>query len=106
MRRTAPILLTCLALASCAPKGGGETRSDAAIKAACRERADQIYDRQHRGEIYSPQSGINTPFSGNYAPSDDSRGLSQLFARDSMIDDCVRHSGNTEPTPAGNRTAP
>jgi hypothetical protein len=104
MNRTATILLTCLALASCAPKTGGEARGDAATEAACRQHADQVYDVRNRGDIYSPQSGVNTPSSGSYAPGGDSRNLGQIFARDRMIRDCVRRGGVTDSAPTESPT--
>ena len=99
MTRAFIVLYTCLALAGCAPGAAGsgsgpaDSRADAATQAACRQRADEIYDRQNRGEIYSPLAGINTPASGSYVPGDDSRGLGQIFARDRTIRDCVRTNG-------------
>jgi hypothetical protein len=113
--RLAPLSVPiCLALAACTagpePSGGTSSRADAATQAACRQRAEQIYEQQHRGEIYSPQSGINTPFSANYAPGATDRGLSDQFARDRMIRDCVRNTGTgaerTETPPSPPPTAP
>ena len=73
--------------------GGSMSRADAATEAACRQRADEIYDRQNRGEIYSPPPGVNTPFFAGYSPGSTDRGLSQLYARDNLIRDCVRNTG-------------
>ncbi len=103
MTRTATFLLTCLALAGCARPGGRDARADAATQAACRQEADRVYDAQNRGDIYSPQAAVNTPSSASYAPGADSRGLSQLFVHDKMIDDCVRRGGIDDRPPA---TAP
>ncbi len=58
-----------------------------------RERANEAYDRQNRGEIYAPQSQVNTPYSTNYIPGDQNRGLSDLFVHDRMVSDCVRNTG-------------
>ena len=92
------LLLVCLAMASCAPTGGGGAASgDAATRAACRQAANRVYDAQNRAEIYAPASGVNSPASGAYSPGGDSRGLSSLFAHDRMIDDCVRRQGIAEP---------
>jgi hypothetical protein len=73
--------------------GGSLSRADAATEAACRQRADEVYDRQNRGEIYSPPPGVNTPFSAGYSPGSTDRGLSQLYARDNLIRDCIRNTG-------------
>ena len=103
MNRTASILLTCFALASCAPAGGGggATSGDSRLQVACRQAADRAYDTQHRADIFVPMSGVNTPQSNDYAPGTDGRGLSQVFERDNDIHDCVRHGGlrSTTETP-------
>ena len=103
MNRTAAILLSCLALASCAPMGGGgSTAGDPRLQEACRQAADRAYDVQHRADIFVPMSGVNSPRSGNYTSSADGRGLSQIFERDNDIRDCMRRAGvsaNTETPP-------
>ena len=93
MNRTAVILLTCLALASCAPAGRGGGSGDARLRTACTHAADRVYDVQHRGDIFAPISGVNSPQSGNYVSSADGKDLSQLFDRDNDIDNCVRRNG-------------
>ena len=94
----APALLVCIALAGCthgAPPPSAQARADAAAVAACRERADQVYEQQNRATIYSPQAAVNTPSSGAYAPGGaGDRGLASLYARDSLIRDCVRNTGS------------
>ena len=96
MNRAAAIFLTCLALASCAPAGGGAKRGDPSTQEACRAAADRVYDTQHRADIFAPSSGVNTPSSGSYAPGADSARLGNIFARDYMIRDCVRRNGGTD----------
>lgn len=77
--------------------GGGapssQAQADASTRAACRTRADQVYDQQNRGAIYSPASQVNTPFSNNYLPDQADRGLSDLFSHDKLVSDCVRNTG-------------
>lgn len=82
------------ALAACdRPAPTGQAQADAETRTACRARAEQTYEQQNRGEIYSPSSQVNTPFSANYLPSDTGRGLSTLFAHDRMVNDCIRNTG-------------
>lgn len=99
-----PALLACLALGACSfgapPPSTPQSRADAATVAACRERADQIYEQQNRAAIYSPPPAINTPESGAYAPGMTDRGLAGMYARDTMIQDCVRNSGTAGTTGA------
>lgn len=99
MRQLLPVasiglLLGAIALSGCdgAPPSG-QARADAATQAACRQRAEQAYEQQNRGQIYSPQSQVNMPYSANYVPDVPNRGLSDVFAHDRMVSDCVRNTG-------------
>jgi hypothetical protein len=88
-----PAMLIALAVAACAPTPQTpQARAAAETDAACRQRADEAYDRQNRGEIYSI-TDRNVPFSANYLPDVPNRGLSQLYAHDVMVRDCVRNTG-------------
>ncbi len=83
-------------LAGCdsgAPVGSAQAQANAQTAAACRQRADALYNIRHRDTIYSPASQVNTPFSANYQPGVPDRGLSQLFERDTMVSDCERNIG-------------
>jgi len=87
----------CLGLAACSfggpPPGSATSRANAEALAACRDRAEQVYVQQNRPAIYSPQIAVNTPSSGAYAPGVTNRGLADLYARDTMIRDCMRNTG-------------
>ncbi len=87
--------LTAISLSGCADNApqSGQARADAATTAACRQRANEVFDRQNRGAIYSANSSANSPFSANFTPDVTSRGLPQQFAHDRMVSDCVRNSG-------------
>ena len=68
--RGAAALLGCVALGACSfggPPLHGQERANAATVAACRQRAEEVYDIQHRADIYRPPPAINTPSSGQYA---------------------------------------
>jgi hypothetical protein len=87
-------LLTTLALSACdAAPQSSQAQADAATRTACRARAEQAYEQQNRAEIYSPPATVNTPYSANYTPNQTDRGLSELFAHDRMVSDCVRNTG-------------
>jgi hypothetical protein len=95
------LLLGALALSACdAPPPTGQARADAATQAACRQRANQVYEQQNRAQIYSPQSQVNSPYSANYTPDVPNRGLSDLYAHDRMISDCVRNIGTGAERPS------
>lgn len=88
-------MLSALALSACgegAPQSA-QAQADASTRAACRQRANEVYNQQNRGDIYAPASQVNTPFSNNYVSGLSDRGLSQLFVQDKMISDCVRNTG-------------
>lgn len=90
----AGILLGVVALSGCNPgPPTGQARADAATRAACEKRAEQAYEQQNRGAIYNPSSQVNSPYSGNYTPGVTDRGLSDLFAHDRRVSDCVRNTG-------------
>jgi hypothetical protein len=88
-------LLAAVAMSAC--DGGspqtGQAQADAQTVAACRQRANEVFDRQNRGAIYAPNSSANSPFSANFTPDNPSRGLSQQFAHDRLVNDCVRNTG-------------
>ena len=87
-------LLAGAALGGCdRPAPTGQMRADAATRAACETRAEQAYEQRNRAEIYAPQSQVNTPYSANYVSGDATRGLSDLFVHDRMVNDCVRNTG-------------
>jgi|SRR5579871_466642 len=90
-----PVLLlpALLALAQCAPPApGGQARANAATVTACRERADEVYNRTNRDQIYSINNR-NTPYSAGYAPGVTDQGLADRYAHQNMIRDCIRNTG-------------
>ena len=68
-------------------------QADAQTVAACRERANQVFDQQNRGAIFSQGSQANMPFSANYTPDVPNRGLSAQFGFDRAVNDCIRNTG-------------
>jgi hypothetical protein len=107
-------LMSAVALSACdRPPLSGQAEADAQTQAACRQRAEEAYEQQNRGAIYSPALAVNTPYSSNYVPaSGDDRGLSALFAHDRLISDCVRNTGTgtdrtvpTSPSPPASPSA-
>ncbi len=114
-------LLAAALLAGCAPQRSapplgtaGTPRVSAAQAAACRQRADEVHDRQNRADVY--RSDIyaggtrDAMFSGTGSPGTGGVGLSSRFARDRMLADCLRGVGQATATdgdtPAPRRPAP
>ena len=100
--------LATLALAGCA-SGSRQPLSltERDSISACRQQANDIYDRQNRGEIYSVDP--------NWAPSSSyglgslpTNGLSDQYAHERLVDNCVRNTGagSNAPVASGPSNAP
>jgi hypothetical protein len=77
------------------PSGSAaNTRTALETQQACRDRANEIVDKQRRPEIYAPNSSLNTPFSANFQPDVPSRGLSGQFAYEQTEANCEHNSGS------------
>ncbi|HYZ21102.1 MAG TPA: hypothetical protein VE690_02990 [Rhodopila sp.] len=107
------LLLGAVILAACEarPPLTGQAQADAETRVACEQRAEAVYNQQNRADIYSPAPSVNTPFSANYLPGQSDRGLSQLFAHDRLVSDCIRNKGSTPlpapaPPPPANKAPP
>ena len=124
-RRLATLPLAGLALAAVAllalpgcsqPIGVGTTtanRSAATPRAmaACRARADEVYERQNRAEVYHDDmmaGGMrDSPFAAAGTPGSPTAGLAGRYARETMLDDCLKGLAGTPgatpeaPLPAG-----
>ena len=110
MHRPVLWLLPLVVLGACeappAPTYTGQQRADAALRSACREHADAVYDRNNRDSIYRI-STVNTPYSGQYTTNSIDAGLAQRYQRDNLIRDCVRNTGTeTDRTPPGPNAVP
>src|SRR4051794_39120221 len=104
----AAILAGATTLSACSPAPQSpQARADSETLAACRQRAEDVYRQQNRGDIYSPASSVNTPFSSNYVPGIPDRGLSQIYAHDRIVSNCVRNTGTgAERSPAPTAPSP
>lgn len=84
--------LAGLALAGCATNAPRD-RGSAAQQAACRQRADEVYLKQNRGDVYRGDQYATSTRDAPYASSGligvTSSGLSGRYARDKMLDDCL-----------------
>lgn len=93
-------LALLVTLAGCAaPLSHG----DRAQRDACRARADQVYSAQNRGDVYEQDafasSARDTPFAGTSLSAARNEALGGRFAREQMIDRCIRGSaGNVGST--------
>ena len=103
-------LATLLALGACydAPSSGGSARAhaSAATVTACRRRADDIYLRQNRDEIYRADNFAggtrDTPFSSQGLSGITSSGLGGRYARDNLEEACLNSSSG----PGGDASDP
>ncbi len=93
-------LLAVTLLAGC--NSTPRDRGTAAQQAACRERADEIYIKQNRAEIYAADryatSTRDAPYGSSGLVGVTSAGLSGRYARDGLITDCINGlTNNTAP---------
>lgn len=103
------LLLAPLALAACTRPPQPETgrvKPDAQEVAACRTQADREFAAQNR-DLMSREDTTYSPFSGFSNRSFPSEGLSQVYAHQQMVQDCLNgrsaQGGETAPAP---RTRP
>lgn len=96
--RRVPGRLTTLAaltlLAACSAGGGAQPLSvtDRDTAAACRQQANNTYAIQNRDQIYRIQDPF-TPQSSTGLTDLPTRGLSDQFAQERMVQDCIRNTG-------------
>ena len=88
------LLAGCLlgGVSGCTFDGSAQSHTDRATLAACRAHASQVYERNHRADIYSiNQTGI--PYSGTYLAGNQTNTLAEQYQNDRIVDDCVRNTG-------------
>jgi hypothetical protein len=98
------LLLLTLACCSSEP----QSRASQAQQAACRQRADEIYTSQNRGQLWADDhyasSTRDTPFSAD-PMRNTSSGLSGEYARRNLLANCLNGTG-TPPVPTTPVTTP
>lgn len=81
-------------MASACTFGPPPSASEAATQSACRERADEVFQRQNRGAVYNTDTyqtdTRDAPFATSGLRGVTSAGLGQQFGRDTTLDDCLR----------------
>jgi hypothetical protein len=97
-------LIAGLVLAGCAAGQSSPRGQQAVTEAACRQRAERIYQMRHpetdyREDTYT-SSLRDAPFGTSGTPSLPTRGLSGAYELQQLIDECLRSSGPVGPTPA------
>ncbi len=99
-RSALPALLAgLLALGGCARPQPPLSLTERDAIAACRERANAVYDRLNRGQFYTTQSNL-APNSSTGLVGDPTQVLSQRYAHDQMVRSCVRNTGGGSNAPA------
>lgn len=104
LRRVAAIMWAGVTLVGCAGESAGP-RASAAQQAACRGRADEVYDRQNRADIYRADvlagGARDAAFSASGSPGGGFHSqLQARFAYGRLVDDCLRGvAGNVGATP-------
>jgi hypothetical protein len=82
-----------LALGGCFHPSADRVHASAATRAACRARADEVYLKQNRAEIYQQDSYAtstrDSPYAASGLPGITTDGLGAQFQREQMQDDCI-----------------
>jgi hypothetical protein len=94
-------LLSFVAVAGCTP-AAPQSRASAAQEAACKTRADQIFQQQNRGAVYATDQYVSStrdsPF-GGAAPTSITSSLSDRYTREKMYDNCLNFGSAPEAPP-------
>jgi hypothetical protein len=87
------LILNFILLSGCAQEQ--QNRGSVAQQEACRQRADEVFLRQNPNEQYRADLYVSgqrdTPFGGT-GYSDPTAGLSARYARDKLLDNCLRNA--------------
>ena len=77
----------------------------AADLTACRARADEIYNKQNRAEVYRSDTFVSdtrdAPYSTSGLPGITTNGLSGLYQHDNLVSSCVNSRGAAAPASGG-----
>ena len=86
-----------------------QSHASAAARTACRQRADQVYNAQNRGDVYRSDtyetSTRDSPFAGVGLPGITTAGLSSRYRYAQLQDDC-NNASSTAPQPSGPQAGP
>jgi hypothetical protein len=99
-------MIVALAASACAlgPPGAAPETS---ARSACQQRADEVFQRQNRAEVYNVDTyrtdTRDAPFATSGVKGVTSAGLSQQFSHDTMVDDCLRGSAPGPQSPPMSR---
>lgn len=104
-RRAAATLAAALCLlGACVPEQQRSTPADLAALEACRERADEVYQKQNREDVYRSDvfatSSRDAPYAATGLPGVTSRGLSAEYQRENLVSDCLNAGATARPANA------
>lgn len=100
--RAAAALLSLFSLAACyTPPPASHSHASTAAMTACRQRADEVYIRQNRGEIYNADrfatAERDSPFASSGLPGITTNGLGGRYNYEQLQDDCLSSTGSAAP---------
>jgi hypothetical protein len=115
-RSALAVLAMGLAASGCYHPSADRVHASAATRAACRARADEVYLKQNRAEIYQQDSYTtstrDSPYAASGLPGITTDGLGGQYQREQMQDDCINASDgrvvitNPEPSAAAPASLP
>lgn len=99
------LALSLLALAAGCARPAEQSRASLADRAACRQRADEVYTLQNRDAVYRADSYAtstrDSPYASNGTPGVTTSDLFGQYARQQMVSDCLNSvAGNVGAAPA------
>ena len=101
-RRAPPVVVPLLALLSAMPLLSGcglynkPSTEDQETRRDCDTEADRVFAARNRYQL-SERSSVDSPYAGNTLPPDPSTGLSDQYAQDRLVDNCLARGGPTSP---------
>ena len=72
------------------------TSEDQETRRDCDAEADRVFAARNRYQL-SERSSADSPYAGNTLPSDPSTGLSDQYAEDRLVDNCLARGGASSP---------
>jgi hypothetical protein len=103
--RISALALPFLGVLALAPALGGcglytrPTAEEQDTRSDCNAEADRIFAAQNRYQL-SERNSTDTPYAGNTLPSNPTAGLSDQYAQDKLVDNCLRRGGAGTPQTA------
>ena len=102
-------LTLLLSLAACAWLTEPQPHATAAERAACRQRVEEVWNKQNPAEVYRSDTYVSSMRDSPYASSGlrlPNAGLSNRYEHDTMVNDCLNNAAGNVGTSAESAAPP